>query len=77
MVAITEGLVDHSKAFTMNELGPWEVFGLRILLAPGWLRQKQEDSIRINPHLVYASQNTCMDCFKQAKSLHFFHLCSS
>lgn len=72
VVAITEGLMDHSKAFTMNALGPWEVWAWpRILLAPGWLRQKQGDStpsIRINPHLVYAPQNTCMDGFKQANA---------
>lgn len=41
MVAITEGLMDHSKAFTMNALGPWEVWGLTKDSFGSWLAKAE------------------------------------
>lgn len=54
VVTITEGPVQESQAFTMNELGATGGFGI-LLVSGEWLaRAEARQQIRINSHLVYA-----------------------
>lgn len=52
-VTITEGPVEESQAFTMNDLGATGGFrsdwGFFWFLGSGWLRQKQDDGSELIP----------------------------